>query len=46
MRALEFWKTVTVDKSNLLDRLIARLIEARPHLRTQVPDAILARLVG
>ena len=27
MRALEFWKTVTVDKANLLERLIALLNE-------------------
>ena len=29
MRALEFWKTITVDKSNLLERLIALLDEHR-----------------
>ena len=31
MQALDFWKTVTVDKSNLLDRLIALFSEQGIH---------------
>ena len=57
MRALAYWKAVTMDKvwavqdpgprpskrqKDLAD--IARLLEAHPHLRDQVPADILSRL--
>jgi len=43
MRARTFWKTVTVDRQkDLAD--IARLLEAHPESRRQVPADILARL--
>ncbi len=31
MEALTFWKTVTVDEANLLERLIAKLTEHEIH---------------
>lgn len=45
MQALAFWKAVTEDRVELLDRIFELLDSAFPQLRAQVPADVLARLL-
>jgi hypothetical protein len=40
MRARDYWKAVTVDRSDLLDRFLAVLREERASTRTPTPWSV------